>query len=63
MPNPLSTYFRGAYEELRKIAWPTKRETIQHTILVVGLSLVVAAFLGALDYAFNLGLEKLVFNR
>lgn len=48
---------------MRKVAWPTKREIVQHTALVVGLSLVVAAFLGALDYVFNIGLERLIMFR
>ncbi len=63
MANPLTNYLRGAYDELRKVAWPTKKETIQHTLVVIGVSLGVALFLGAIDYALNLGLEKLLLKR
>ncbi|MFH0929700.1 MAG: preprotein translocase subunit SecE, partial [Candidatus Moraniibacteriota bacterium] len=38
---------------LRKVNWPTREQTIKYTALVVGLSLAVAIFLGALDYLFE----------
>ena len=60
MANPLMNYFRGAYDELRKVAWPTKKEITQHTLVVIGVSLGVALFLGAMDVALNYGLERLL---
>ena len=38
---------------MKKVAWPTKKETTKHTLLVIGISLGVAAFLGAFDYLFS----------
>jgi preprotein translocase subunit SecE len=63
MANPLMNYLRGAYDELRKVAWPTRKETTQHTLVVIGVSLGIAIFLGAIDYALNLGLEQLLLRR
>lgn len=63
MANPLMNYLRGAYDELRKVAWLTKKEVVQHTLVVIGVSLGVALFLGAIDYALNLGLEQLLLKR
>lgn len=57
MPNVIVSYFRESYEELKKVVWPTKRETTQHTLIVIGLSLALALFLGALDYGLSWGLE------
>ncbi len=56
----LFNYFKGAYAEMRKVSWPTKKETYNYTILVIGVSLAMAAFLGGLDYLFNLGIEKII---
>jgi|TARA_B100001971_G_C18194712_1_gene540748 preprotein translocase subunit SecE len=50
-------YIRDSREELRKVTWPTKQQTINSTILVVIVSIVIAAFLGGLDYGFNKLLE------
>jgi len=54
MANKLANYIKASVEEMKKVTWPTKKETYNYTLLVIGLSLAVAAFLGALDYLFNL---------
>ena len=48
--NKASDYVRGSYQELKKVVWPTRKEVIQHTALVIGISVGVAAFLGAVDF-------------
>ncbi len=55
------SYIKGSYLELRRVVWPTRQEIVQHTIIVIGLSIFVALFLGALDMIFQTGLEKLLF--
>jgi len=54
MANKLANYIKASVEEMKKVTWPTKKETYNYTLLVISLSLAVAAFLGALDYLFNL---------
>ncbi|MBI5071587.1 preprotein translocase subunit SecE [Candidatus Falkowbacteria bacterium] len=58
--NKLTNYLRESYQELKKVVWPTRRETINHTLVVIGISLGVAAFLGALDFLFTWLLEKYI---
>ena len=58
--NKLTNYLRESYQELRKVVWPTKQETINHTLLVIGISLGVAALLGALDFLFTWLFAKFV---
>ncbi len=43
-------YIKASQAELKKVVWPSKKETTQHTFLVIGISLGVAAFLGIVDY-------------
>ncbi len=56
----LTNYIRESRQEFRHVNWPTRRETIRFTILVIGVSLVVAFFLGALDVVFRFLLDKFV---
>ncbi len=42
--------------EVRKVVWPTRQETVQTTLVVIGLVLLVAIFMWVLD----LGLLKMV---
>jgi len=39
--------------EARKIVWPERRETIQATIMVVVMVLVLSLFLWAIDSVFS----------
>ncbi len=39
--------------ELRHVNWPTRREVIRLTAVVIGLSLGLAVFLGGFDYLFS----------
>jgi len=43
-----------------KVTWPTKKETYNYTLLVIGLSVGVALFLGAWDLIFKYGFEFLI---
>ena len=58
--NKLTQYIKGSIEEMKKVTWPTKKETQNFTLLVIGVSLGVALFLGALDFIFTWGLEQLL---
>ena len=60
MANKIINYFKESKAELKKVTWPTKKETTKHTLLVIGVSLAVAAFLGGIDYLFSLGFEQIV---
>lgn len=56
----LADYIKGSYEEMKKVTWPTNKETKNYTILVIIISLAVAGFLGALDFIFSFGLKLLL---
>jgi len=46
--------------ELKKVSWPTKKETLRHTALIIVISVALAAFIGLVDYIFTIGLDKLI---
>lgn len=60
MPNKVVNYIRESRDELKKVVWPSRKETIKYTLIIIGISLAVAAFLGAIDFLLNLGLNKLI---
>jgi preprotein translocase subunit SecE len=39
--------------ELRKVTWPSRRDTVRLTIMVLIVCAAVGLFLGALDYGFS----------
>jgi preprotein translocase subunit SecE len=52
----IKDFFREVRIELKKVTWPSRKETIAATVMVIFLSVVVAFFLGLLD----VGLAKAV---
>ena len=46
--------------ELKKVNWPTKKETARYTLIVLGIALVVAVFLGGVDFLFTAFLNKFI---
>jgi len=47
------TFFKEVRLEMKKVNWPSREETIRFTLIVLGASAVVAAFLGSLDFIFS----------
>ena len=47
------TFIRDIVAELRKVAWPTRQETIRLTLIVLGVCIAMGALLGAIDYGFS----------
>ena len=57
----LSNYFLETKGEMKHVSWPTKNQTFMFTVLVVFISIVIAAYLGLFDYLFSLGLKSLIY--
>ncbi len=51
--NPIVQYLKETRAELRKVSWPTRDETVNLTVVVLVVTLGMAAFLGVLDYVFS----------
>lgn len=56
----LGSFLKEVRLEMKKVNWPSRKETVRYTLIIVGVSLVVAAFLGGLDYIFSTLLNKYV---
>ena len=46
-------YLKEVRDEISQVSWPSRKEAINMTLIVIGVSLAVGAYLGALDYAFT----------
>ncbi len=58
--NRLIHYFFEAREELRKVIWPSRAQTTRYTLIVIGVSIAVALFLGIIDFGLNRALERFI---
>jgi preprotein translocase subunit SecE len=60
--NKITNYFQESLAEMKKVTWPTKKETYNYTLLVIGISIGVALFLGILDYIFSAGFQFIIYR-
>jgi preprotein translocase subunit SecE len=58
----LKTYLLETFLEIRKVNWPTRQEAINYTLIVLGISVGVAVYLGGLDYIITNILTKFIFR-
>ncbi len=58
--NPVSKYIRESREELGRVAWPSRKTVIRDTLVVVGISVIMAVFFGALDFGLSSGVQKIL---
>jgi len=60
MLGKVKTYIGDLRQEYKRINWPSRNEAFRMSGVVIAISLVVAAFLGALDFLFATILEKII---
>ncbi len=46
-------FLKEVKSELKKVVWPTRKDTIASTSVVVILVLIIAAFLGLVDFGLS----------
>jgi len=52
MRSPL-TFLKEVKAEMSNVSWPSKQETVRLTQIVIGISLLVAVFIGIFDFLFT----------
>ena len=55
--NRLFKYFSDTAAEMKQVTWPTNRQAIFYTILVIVISAIVAVYIGLFDYLFSEGVK------
>jgi len=56
----IKNFFVGSYEELKKVVWPSRKEVINHTIIVILTIIISVAILTVIDYGLYGLLQKAI---
>lgn len=49
----ISEYIKETRAEMNHVNWPSREQTIRFTVLVIAVSIITAALLGASDFVFS----------
>ena len=52
MQKPIA-FLKEVRTELGKVAWPKREQATRLTLIVIGVSIITALFLGGFDFAFT----------
>ena len=58
--NKIIDYIKEVIEESKHVTWPTRKQTIFFTVAVLAVSILIAYYLGLLDFLFSQGLKFLI---
>jgi preprotein translocase subunit SecE len=53
LPARISLFYRQVIAEMRKVIWPTRKELVTYTTVVIAFVMVVIAYVTGLDYGFS----------
>jgi preprotein translocase subunit SecE len=53
LPARISLFYRQVIAELRKVIWPTRKELVTYTSVVIVFVMIVIAYVTALDFGFS----------
>ncbi len=56
----LSAYFRGVKAEMRKVIWPSKKELINYTGVVILMSAIISIIVYVLDLGIHYALSLII---
>lgn len=47
------SYFRLAFAELKRVNWPSRKDAMHLTWIVIAVLVVMSSYLGFMDFAFS----------
>ena len=50
-------YLKDTQAELKHVSWPTQKQAVIYTALVIGISVLISLFVGAFDFLFSHALD------
>ena len=56
----ISKWFREMKSELKKVQWPTRKQTINNTLIVIACVIVVGVFIWIFDYIAGSAIDVLL---
>ena len=49
----ITDYLKSIYSEMKHVSWPTKKQSVAFTVIVIVVSAATAFYLGFFDFIFS----------
>ena len=52
----IKKFFKDYFSEMKKVVWPSRKQVVKNTLIVMAVVLIIGVFIWALDLLFQFGL-------
>ena len=56
----INLFFKEVWVEMKRVSWLSRKDVIKYTLIVLGITIAVAAFLGGLDFIFSEIIKRVI---
>ena len=60
--NKIVKFFKEVKSEMKKVAWPSRKQVVNNTLIVMAAVIIIGVFIWVLDLLFQFGLFKFFAN-
>lgn len=60
--NKMVRFFKEVKSEMKKVVWPSRKQVVKNTLIVIAVVLILGVFIWALDLLFQFGLFQFFNN-
>ena len=61
--NKIIKFFKEVKSEMKKVVWPSKKQLVNNTLIVIAVVVLVGVVIAIFDAIFQFGLFKLLLKR
>lgn len=58
--NSVSAFLRNVRAEIKKVSWPSQTEVITMTILILGMVILLSAYIGGVDLVYRQIIQQIL---
>ncbi|MFP4135818.1 MAG: preprotein translocase subunit SecE [Candidatus Acetothermia bacterium] len=58
--NSVSSFLRNVRAEINKVSWPSQSEVITMTILILGMVILLSAYIGGVDLVYRQIIQQIL---
>ena len=56
----INLFFKEVWVEMKRVSWLSRNDVLRYTLIVLGVTILAAVFLGGLDYIFTAAIKSFI---
>ena len=56
----INLFFKEVWVDMKRVSWLSRNDVLRYTLIVLGVTILAAVFLGGLDYIFTAAIKSFI---